>query len=159
MRKSLQKISKALLAGVFVFGLVVAPMSANEGVTIAHAGNGSINGTSRAGSSDANDAIGSDLDLEFKDNGKGGVTLDGESTKGSVSRALNKAINFIKWLTMAGTLLLLGVFVVNLLKLGSAGTNVQARAAAQQGLVWSGIAAAVLAISSTVFFFLNSVLR
>ena len=100
------------------------------------------------------------------DGGLGGLTVTGDDTNGwgltghsnSTKGALNSAIAFIKWISLAGTLLLLGVFIVNLLKLGASGTNVQARAAAQQGLVWSGISAAVLSIASTVFFFLASTL-
>lgn len=82
------------------------------------------------------------------------LTGQSDSTKG----AIESAIAFIKWISLVGTLLLLGVFIINLLKLGASGTNVQARAAAQQGLVWSGISAAVLSIASTVFFFLSNTL-
>lgn len=100
------------------------------------------------------------------DGGLSGVTVSGDDESGfqltgvsnSTKGALESALAFIKWISLAGTLLLLGVFVINLLKLGSSGTNVQARAAAQQGLVWSGISAAVLSISSTVFFFLSGAL-
>lgn len=90
--------------------------------------------------------------------GKTGNDWTINGTDNSTESALNSALGFIKWISLAGTLLLLGVFIVNLLKLGSSGTNVQARAAAQQGLVWSGISAAVLSIASTVFFFLGSTL-
>lgn len=107
----------------------------------------------------ATSALDKYIDLKINFGGTGdSITVDDSGVKDATT-ALNSLIKFIKWIALGGTLLLLGVFIVNLIKMGAAGTNVQARAAAQQGLVWSGVSAAVLSIATSIFFFLQGILK
>lgn len=107
----------------------------------------------------ATDAFGkfTDIDMEFSSSSNG-VSMS-TSTNSDTSKALNAFITLIKWLSLGGAIALLGVFVLNIIKMGTAGTNVQNRASAQQGLVWSGASAALLTISSTIFFFIQGSLK
>lgn len=137
--EKLKRIALAIVMILSTIGVLGINQDASIGVTVAHA---------------AVDPVGNLGNLN--------VTVSGDKMEitgadDSTEKALKSALTFIKWLTLAGTLLLLGVFIVNLLKLGASGTNVQARAAAQQGLIWSGISAAILSIASTVFFFLSGI--
>lgn len=84
------------------------------------------------------------------------LTGAGNADMGSI---LTSMIKVIKWITLIGTIVLLGIFVYNLIKMGAAGTNVQNRASAQQALVWSGVSAGLLTIATSVFFFMTSVFK
>lgn len=116
---------------------------------------GEIINTSYAADDPLNSFI--NLDIEFDGTGSD-VTMTG-TTSADTGSALNALIKFIKWIALGGSLVLLGVFVLNIIKMGTAGTNVQARTAAQQGLIWSGLSAAILTISTTIFFFMQGALK
>lgn len=145
MKNKITNAKKIMLTAVaFVVGLL-----ANNAIS-----QGGIIETSYATS-----ALDRYIDLKINFDGSGGdITVDDSGVRDATT-ALNSLIRFIKWIALGGTLLLLGVFIVNLIKMGAAGTNVQARAAAQQGLVWSGVSAAVLSIATSIFFFLQGILK
>ena len=141
---NINKIKKGAMTLVAVVcGIVASSAVSGDVVNISYAGNGAI------------DSVLKGFDMSFSGEGDNiQVTKEGVNT----ADALNSMIRFIKWIALGGSILLLGVFVLNLIKMGTAGTNVQQRTAAQQGLVWSGISAAILSISTTIFFFLQSAL-
>lgn len=99
---------------------------------------------------------GPDLDITPGGDGKFILTGAGNADMGSI---LTSMIKVIKWITLIGTIVLLGIFVYNLIKMGAAGTNVQNRASAQQALIWSGVSAGLLTIATSVFFFMSSVFK
>lgn len=97
-----------------------------------------------------------DIGITTGGDGKFILTGAGNADMGSI---LTSMIKVIKWITLIGTIVLLGIFVYNLIKMGAAGTNVQNRASAQQALVWSGVSAGLLTIATSVFFFMTSVFK
>lgn len=142
----LNRMKKSILSIAFMVGTLMpfaAPLI-GEGVNMSYASGGL--------------GISNIPDMSFDTDGQGNVIIKGDSVSSDTNAALGKAVKFIKWIAAAGTILLLGVFIINLLKIGASGTNVQARAAAQQGLIWSGIATAAMSVASTIFFFLQGIL-
>lgn len=143
----LKRMKKSILSIALMVGTAIpfaAPLMC-EGVSVSHAAPSGGLGLSNI------------PDMTFSTDPNGNVSIGG-SISSDTNAALGKAVKFIKWISAAGTILLLGVFIVNLLKIGASGTNVQARAAAQQGLIWSGIATAAMSVASTIFFFLQGIL-
>lgn len=146
MKNKIKNIKKYILTA---FAVVVGVFANNE------ISEGSLIETSYAETT----ALDQYLDLDIDVSGTGDqIKIDDKNVK-DVSHTLESIIKFIKWIALAGTFLLLGVFIVNLIRMGAAGTNVQNRAAAQQGLIWSGVSAAVLSIATSVFFFLQGILQ
>lgn len=145
----LNRMKKSILSIAFMVGTLIpfATPLIGEGVNMSYA----------AGTSGGL-GISNIPDMSFDTDGQGNVIIKGDSVSSDTNAALGKAVKFIKWIAAAGTILLLGVFIINLLKIGASGTNVQARAAAQQGLIWSGIATAAMSVASTIFFFLQGIL-
>lgn len=142
----LKRMKKSILSIALMVGTAIpftAPLMC-EGVSVSHAAPNGL-------------GISNIPDMTFSTDPNGNISIGGSISK-DTNDALGKAVKFIKWISAAGTILLLGVFIVNLLKIGASGTNVQARAAAQQGLIWSGIATAAMSVASTIFFFLQGIL-
>lgn len=96
------------------------------------------------------------VNIKFSGDGDS-LKLEGDDAKGGATNILNAIITMIKWMSLIGSFVIFGVFVLNIIKIGTAGTNVQARASAQQGLIWSGVGAALLTISTVLFFFIQNI--
>lgn len=146
MKTKINNLKKYLVTAMVVASsfFVVNAVTNDELVTVSHA---------------SGDVFGTFTDLDLKFSGNNGNLSMTSSTTGDASNALNAFIKLIKWLCLGGSIALLGIFVLNIIKMGTAGTNVQARAAAQQGLIWSGISTALLTISTTIFFFIQKSMK
>ena len=93
--------------------------------------------------------IPSNTDISVSETGEVNIS----NINSDVSSGMTALLNFIRLLSAVGTIVMLMVFVLNFIKLGTSGTNANARAGAITALVWSGIATACLSMSTVIFFF------
>lgn len=106
----------------------------------------------------------SDVEIEITDDGT--LTIGGSSGMTSETKSgaawtsfITKYRNFIVGISGIGAVSMILFFIMQLLKLGAASGNPQGRQQAITGLIWSGIAAALLGSVTIIVGFFYSALR
>lgn len=96
-----------------------------------------------------------DFDVQIQEKG---VNVSGAGVTDSDSawkKLLDKYRNLITGVAAIGAVTMVGLFIVNFLKLGASASNPQARSNAITGCIWTGIAAACLgsvAVITGIFY-------
>jgi len=105
-------------------------------------------------------------DVEVKISDDGVLTIEGNSGMTSATKSgaawtsfITKYRNFIVGISGIGAVSMILFFIMQLLKLGAAADNPQGRQQAITGLIWSGIAAALLGSVTIIVGFFYSALR
>lgn len=100
----------------------------------------------------------SDVGITMGDNGKleiDGISSDDTSAWNSL---FGRIKGIIVGLTGVGTLAMIVLFIIQFMKLGSSAGNPQARSQALTGVLWTGVAAALLgSVTIIVGFFYNAI--
>ena len=100
----------------------------------------------------------SDVGVSMGDNGKleiDGISSDDTSAWNSL---FGRIKGIIVGLTGVGTLAMIVLFIIQFMKLGSSAGNPQARSQALTGVLWTGVAAALLgSVTIIVGFFYNAI--
>jgi hypothetical protein len=100
----------------------------------------------------------SDVGVNMGDNGKleiDGISSDDTSAWNSL---FGRIKGIIVGLTGVGTLAMIVLFIIQFMKLGSSAGNPQARSQALTGVLWTGVAAALLgSVTIIVGFFYNAI--
>lgn len=99
-----------------------------------------------------------DIGVQMGDNGKleiDGITSDDTS---AWNQLFSRFKGVIVGITGVGTLVMIVLFIVQFMKLGASAGNPQARSQALTGVLWTGIAAALLgSVTIIVGFFYNAI--
>lgn len=96
-----------------------------------------------------------DFDVQIQEKG---VDVKGAGVTDSTSawkKLLDKYRNLITGVAAIGAVTMVGLFIMNFLKLGASASNPQARSQAVTGCIWTGIAAACLgsvAVITGIFY-------
>lgn len=97
--------------------------------------------------------MGSDGKLEID-----GITGGNDGTTSSWNQLFSRFKGVIVGITGVGTLVMIVLFIVQFMKLGASAGNPQARSQALTGVLWTGIAAALLgSVTIIVGFFYNAI--
>ena len=81
-------------------------------------------------------------DLQIQNNGA--VNATSNSTQATFGKIMTKYKDVITFVSGIATVTMVAIFILNFMKLGSTATNPTERQKVLTGLIWSGIAAALL---------------
>lgn len=99
-----------------------------------------------------------DIDVSIDD--KGGLVVDGINgdDKSAWNQLFSRIKGIIVGITGVGTLVMIVLFIIQFMKLGASAGNPQARSQALTGVLWTGVAAALLgSVTIIVGFFYNAI--